>query len=104
MAVTDIVGNDAALRQLCERFGVRALYLFGSGNSASFDPAFSDLDFLVEFPPLPPQKHADAYFGLHAALRQLFNREVDLVELDGVPNPFVRSAIEGTKVPLYVAP
>lgn len=33
---------------LCERFGVRRLELFGSAATGAFDPAHSDLDFIVD--------------------------------------------------------
>jgi predicted nucleotidyltransferase len=35
------------LRELCERFGVERLELFGSAARGEFDPAHSDLDFIV---------------------------------------------------------
>jgi predicted nucleotidyltransferase len=34
---------------VCKRFGVRRLDVFGSAADGSFDPATSDIDFLVEF-------------------------------------------------------
>ena len=35
------------LRELCERYGVERLELFGSAARGEFDPAKSDLDFIV---------------------------------------------------------
>jgi len=35
------------LRELCERYGVERLELFGSAARGEFDPAHSDLDFIV---------------------------------------------------------
>lgn len=89
------------IRRMCERYRVRRLDLFGSGAAADFDPLRSDLDFLVEFPRLAPKDHADAYFGLFKALCELFRRDIDLVEMEGVSNPYVRAAIERTRVPVY---
>jgi uncharacterized protein len=37
------------LAELCRRYGVRRLELFGSAARGQFDPATSDLDFLVLF-------------------------------------------------------
>ena len=34
---------------LCRRYGVRRLELFGSAATGAFEPERSDLDFLVEF-------------------------------------------------------
>ncbi len=36
------------LRELCERNGVERLELFGSAARGEFDPAKSDLDFIVQ--------------------------------------------------------
>lgn len=90
------------IRQLCERFGVRRLEVFGSAVNGDFDTTSSDLDFLVEFAPMSPRSHADSYFGLAAALRDLFRRDIDLVEIDGIANPYVRASIERSRAPIYV--
>jgi predicted nucleotidyltransferase len=46
--VTELVQiHRAALSDLCRRYGVKRLYLFGSGVSDRLQPS-SDLDFLVE--------------------------------------------------------
>ena len=44
-----IEDNRDELNQLCQRFKVHRLELFGSATAGSFDPATSELDFLVEF-------------------------------------------------------
>src|SRR5687767_5972004 len=50
------------LEHLCRTFNVRRLELFGSAASGRDCPDTSDLDFLVEFGPLPPGAYADTYF------------------------------------------
>ena len=40
--------NLQPLRELCERYGVQKLELFGSAARGEFDPAHSDLDFIVQ--------------------------------------------------------
>ena len=55
-----------ALRELCIKHRVERLDLFGSAARDDFDPETSDLDFLVEFEPMPPREHTDSYFGLLA--------------------------------------
>lgn len=47
--------------------------------------------------------HADADFGLHAELKELFHRDVDLVELGAIKNPYFREAVEESRAPLYGA-
>lgn len=77
--------------------------VFGSAVNGDFDADTSDLDFLVEFSAMSPRAHTDAYFGLSTALRDLFGREVDLVEMEGVSNPYIRASIEHNRTPVYVA-
>ena len=57
-----------ALPALCRRFHVRQLYLFGSAADGRFNPACSDLDFLVAFEELPSASYAESYFGLREGL------------------------------------
>jgi hypothetical protein len=89
--------------ELCRRYSVRRLALFGSATRPDFDPERSDLDFLVEFKPMPPQAHADAYFGLLASFEVLFERPIDLVESAALRNPYRRREIEATEVVLHAA-
>lgn len=91
------------LADLCRRKRVRSLWLFGSAVTSDFDPASSDLDFLVEFQPLSPEDHSDAYFGLLDDLRMMFGLPVDLAEVGALRNPYFRAAVESSKVPLYAA-
>jgi hypothetical protein len=93
----------ADLFQLCRRYRVRRLALFGSAADDRFDPVTSDLDFLVEFEPLSPAEHADCYFGLLAALEDLFSRPVDLLERAPITNPYLLEAIRESEAVLYEA-
>jgi uncharacterized protein len=79
------------------------LDLIGSAASGDFDPARSDLDFLVEFQQLQPGHHADAYFGLLHGLEDLFGRKVDLVMRGAVKNPWFARSIEACGELLYAA-
>ncbi len=88
------------LPEVCQRFGVRRLALFGSALRPDFR-ADSDLDFLVEFGPMPPEERAKAYFGLLEELEQLFGRPIDLVEAGAVRNPYVRRTIEQNQQTVY---
>ena len=63
----------------------------------------SDLDFLVEFNPSSPREHKEAFFELMEGLKQLFSRQVDLVELVAVRNPYVKSHIEQDLETVYDA-
>lgn len=92
------------LNDLCRRFGVRCLEVFGSALAeATFDPQRSDIDFLVEFEPMEPVRHAKSYFGLLAALQDLFARPIDLVESGAVKNPYLRESIDKARYQIYAA-
>ena len=93
-----------ALAELCRRYGVRRLDLFGSAVTGRFDPERSDLDFLVEFGETRPGSYAQACFGLHQGLERLFGRPVDLLTEPGLKNPYLRRQIESEKRTLYQHP
>lgn len=90
------------VEQLCRRFGVARLALFGSSVTDQFDPLRSDLDVLVEFD-ADVEDLFDAYFGLREALEHLSGRDVDLVMASAVKNPYVARSIAETKQDLYAA-
>jgi len=94
--------SKPALAELCRRFDVRRLYLFGSGTGARFDLNTSDLDFLVELADRQPTKsYADRYLGLAEALERLFGRPVDLLTEQSIRNPFLRREVEATRQLVY---
>ncbi|MCY3707983.1 MAG: nucleotidyltransferase domain-containing protein [Caldilineaceae bacterium] len=91
------------LEQLCVRYNVERLDLFGSAAAGSHGKGASDLDFLVEFQPLPAGAYTDAYFGLLEALETLFGSPVDLVVDSAIRNPFFRQRVEETRTQIYAA-
>ena len=93
--------KQAELVALCCKFKVKRLELFGSATGTGFDQTKSDIDFLIEFESSTPSEHADRYFGLLAALQELFGRNVDLVEIGAVRNPFFKKDIESSRELVY---
>ena|SRR3990172_3986905 len=91
-----------AIVDLCRRFQVARLELFGSAVRGGFDPSRSDLDFLVEFAPAT-SGFADRYFGLLDALEELFGRNIDLVETKAITNPFFLQSVCQARELLYAA-
>ena len=83
---------------------MRRLDLFGSAATGRFDPARSDLDFLVEFEETPPGGYARAYFGLLEQLEALFQRKVDLLTLPSLKNPYLRKQIFSERRLLFAPP
>lgn len=102
VAVAEIIeAKLPALRELCQRFGVRRLDLFGSAATGRFDPVRSDLDFLVEFEEPPSGGFSSGYFGLLEGLEALFRRKVDLLTEESLENPYRRRRIQAEKINLY---
>ncbi len=80
------------------------LEVFGSAvRGVDFNPAVSDVDFLVEFKHGSRLKPLEQLFGLADALKHLFGWPVDLVEASAVRNPFVRAAIDRSREVVYGA-
>lgn len=77
--------------------------LSGSAAAGLDDPKRSDVDFLVEFGPLPADNYADAYFGLLEGLEAILQRPVDLVVARAITNPYFPQAVEQTKTLVYAA-
>ena len=86
---------------LCHRFGVQSLDVFGSAADGAFDPARSDIDFLVEFDENDSSNLFHRYFGLSEALEQLFARKVDLVSPSALKNPYFIAAVNRSRQPIY---
>jgi predicted nucleotidyltransferase len=96
-----IADHILEVRELCQRFGVLNLSLFGSVLTEQFG-AESDLDFLVEFDePTDPVAFGLLLINFEAALSGLFNRRVDVVVSRYVQNPFFKKKIDETKRVIY---
>ncbi len=89
--------------ELCRRYRVRRLDLFGSATGDRFDPGRSDVDFVLEYLPEAKELYPDVYFGLKEDLEALLGRHVDLVMINAVRNPYFREELEETRVQLYAA-
>ncbi len=90
------------VRELCRRYGVARLELFGSAATGAYDPRTSDLDFLVEFDANPADLFK-RYFGLRDGLEALFGRKVDLVMVGAMTNPYFIEAVNRTRQLVYAA-
>ena len=77
----DIEVDEAQLADLCRRYKVRELSLFGSAARGEMRPD-SDVDLLVEFLPDAQVDLVD-YAGLMLDLTRLLGRKVDLVSKNG---------------------
>jgi len=91
------------IQLICSQFNVSRLEIFGSALSESFAQKSSDIDLLVEFKPLKQGQHADTYFGLLESLKNLLGRDVDLVMIKAIRNPYFLQKINQNRKVLYAA-
>jgi predicted nucleotidyltransferase len=100
----EIAAKRDALIALCERYDVARLEVFDSAaRGVDFDPAASDVDFLVEFKLGSRLKPLEQFFGLAHALKDLLGRQIDPIESSAVRNPFIRAAIDRSREVVYGA-
>ena len=90
------------LLELCRKFRVQRLHVFGSAATGAFRKETSDLDFLVSFfDRRPNADYADRVLDFADALERLFARPVDLVTEQSVRNPYFRRALEASRQLIY---
>lgn len=92
------------LAELCRRYGVARLEVFGSAaRGTDFDPQSSDADFLVEFRLDDGRAPLRQYLDFAEALRHTLGLPVDLVESGAVRNPYLRAAIDRSRELVYAS-
>lgn len=102
MSLLDIPRDRLA--DLCRKWGITELSLFGSALRDDFGPD-SDVDFLVTLDPAARTTLLDLE-RIRAELQSLLRRPVDLVErpaLERHHNPWLKHAILTAATPLYRA-
>jgi predicted nucleotidyltransferase len=92
------------IRELCVKYHVTKLTLFGSAVQGKFDAKHSDIDLVVEF-----EGHADPiergrrYNELWDELRGILGRHVDLLVASTIKNPYLEASIRDAHRDLYAA-
>src|SRR5579862_3443018 len=92
--------DETKLADLCLRYHVRELSVFGSAARGDMRPD-SDIDLLVEFIPAAKVDLID-YAGLMLDLSELIGRKVDLVSKKGL-KPLIRASVLKEARLLYAA-
>jgi predicted nucleotidyltransferase len=93
-------GNIA---ELCTKFGVKRLLVFGSAVAGTFDSSRSDIDLLVEFDTSREKERFSDYFGLKEALEDLLAYPVDLVTSESLINPYFANSVRDHHREIYAA-
>jgi predicted nucleotidyltransferase len=89
------------IAEFCKRWSINEFALFGSVLRADFRPD-SDVDVLVS---IDPKAHIGMFeiIDMKLELERMFKRPVDLVEKEGLRNPYRRSEILNTAQVIYAA-
>jgi len=89
------------LEDICRKYRVRSMLLFGSALGDRFTPQTSDIDVAVEFEQRLDLPWHGQVTGLMAELSDLFGREVDVIDQDQVRNQYLRDNIAGRNLLIY---
>jgi predicted nucleotidyltransferase len=89
------------IAEFCQRWSVTEFSIFGSVLREDFRPD-SDIDVLVS---IDPKAHVGLFkiIEMKLELEEMFNRPVDLVEKEGLKNPYRRKEILQTARVVYAA-
>jgi uncharacterized protein len=88
-----------AIRDLCQRWKIERLSLFGSVLRDDFGPD-SDVDVLIKLREDSGWSLWD-WIEMQDEMRSLFGRDVDVVEETGLTNPFRRRRILESREVIY---
>lgn len=104
MMIPTISARRGEFEALCRRFYVRRLDVFGSAARGEDFTEESDINFLVAFEPDHTPPALRDFLALRSALASLLGREIDLTVAGAVRNPFVREAIDRSRVTFTQSP
>lgn len=94
--------NIERIVELCKRFHVRKLWVFGSILTNRFNDK-SDVDLCVDFEweNIPLMEAADNFFDFQNALENVFGRKVDITDDSAVRNPYFREELNEKRMLIY---
>jgi predicted nucleotidyltransferase len=95
--------NKDKLIDLCIAHNVKELFIFGSALTDQFNED-SDIDFAVILNEnLSPIEYGETFLNLLNELKEIFNRNIDLVSYRVIKNPIFKEELDRTKISLYAA-
>lgn len=96
-----ISANLDSVVQICEKYNVSRLYVFGSVLTERFSDESSDLDLQVELEPMPVIEKGEKLIQFWDELETLFHRKVDLLTDQPIKNQYFKAQVEKTKKLIY---
>lgn len=96
--------NIQQIRNICMKYRVKKLYVFGSILTNRFSNE-SDIDFSVDFDKASIEKDkldwADLFFNFIQELEILLKRKIDMVFDDHISNKHFKEELDNTKLLIY---
>jgi uncharacterized protein len=92
------------LKNICKKLKIKRLYAYGSAVTSDKFRENSDIDFLISFHDnISPEEYSENYFQLQYQLRELFDREIDVITERSLSNPYFIESVNKNKVLIYEA-
>jgi uncharacterized protein len=92
------------LKDICKKLKIKRLYAYGSAVTSDKFRENSDIDFLISFHDnISPEEYSENYFQLQYQLRELFDREIDVITERSLSNPYFIESVNKNKVLIYEA-
>ena len=92
--------EQSKIENICKKFNIIELSIFGSAIRKDFRPE-SDIDLLVTYKPKSKITLFDEA-DLSNEFSELFNREIDIVDIRGLRNPIRKEQILANREIIYV--
>jgi uncharacterized protein len=92
--------NIETIKQICSRYKVKKLYVFGSVCTNKFNKD-SDIDFIVTFESRFFDGYVNNFLSLEKELSEVLMHKVDLVAEETLINPYFVKVVNQTKTPIY---
>jgi uncharacterized protein len=96
----DLAKIKPEIENICRKMAVRHLDLFGSAATEKYSSG-SDVDILVSFDQNDSIDYFTEYFDLKERLKNIFNREVDLIVDKPFRNDVFKETVEKTRTRIY---
>ena len=93
--------NQYKIAELCRRYDVAVLELFGSAAEAEPAGTTGDFDFIVTFLHPTAPGVGQRYMGLAEDLEELLGRPVDILTNRPFANPYFAEAVAKTRRIIY---
>ena len=94
MTAKSVNNNLEATTCVCEKYGVKPLYLFGS-RADNFISTLSDLDFFIDYfkdAEVLPKAPFD-YFNVLLSLQDITGKKIDVVVKDALKNSYFKKKL-----------